>query len=281
VISFKNLRKSFGSLVVLDNLNLDIKRSEIFGLLGPNGAGKTTAINLAVGLLEPDQGRVELKGLGAPSSPDVRKRIGVAPQALAFYEELSAEENICFFAKIQGLHGSQLKERASWSLHFVGLSDRKRDRVKTFSGGMKRRLNFAIALVHDPPLLLLDEPTVGVDPQSRNAIFDNIEELRKEGRTIIYTTHYMEEAQRLCDRVGIIDYGKLLALDTVDSLIAAFGGKSTVIAELSAGEVRIETEDPMAELLRLKKGTKLRRFRVESPDLEGVFLNLTGRSLRD
>ncbi len=239
MIRFKNLRKSFGSNVAVDNLSLEINKGEIFGLLGPNGAGKTTMVNLAVGLLEPDQGSVELEGFGTPESPQIRAKIGVAPQALSIYEDLSADENLNFFGKIQRLASSEINERVDWSLDFVGLSDRRKDRVKTFSGGMKRRLNLAIALVHDPPLLLLDEPTVGVDPQSRNAIFDNIESLRKEGRTIIYTTHYIEEAERLCDRVGIMDHGKLLALDTVRGLIDAHGGKTTVIAERADGDVRI------------------------------------------
>ncbi len=281
MINFHNLHKSFGANIAVDNLSLEIKKGEVFGLLGPNGAGKTTTVNLAVGLLEPDHGSVQIDGAGTPDSPEVRAKIGVAPQALAIYEELTAEENLNFFARIQGLTENRLKERVTWSLEFVGLTDRRRALVKTFSGGMKRRLNLAIALVHDPPLLLLDEPTVGVDPQSRNAIFENIAALQKEGRTIIFTTHYMEEAQRLCDRVGIIDHGKLLALDTVDGLIKSHGGKSVVIAERSDGEVRTETDDPLAELVRLQKQDKILRFRVESPDLEGVFLNLTGRHLRD
>jgi len=281
MITFRNITKRFGKITAVDDLSLEIRKGEVFGLLGPNGAGKTTTINLAVGLFKPDSGSITLDGSGSPDSPEVRSRMGVAPQALALYEDLNADENLKFFGKIQGLPGQTLKDRVAWSLDFVGLSGRRRDPVKNFSGGMKRRLNLAIALVHDPPLLLLDEPTVGVDPQSRNAIFDNIDALRKQGRTIIYTTHYMEEAQRLCDRVGIIDHGKLLALDTVDTLIAAHGGSTILIAEREDGEIRIETEEPLEELLRLQKETKLLRFRVEKPDLENVFLNLTGRHLRD
>ncbi|MFQ5706124.1 MAG: ABC transporter ATP-binding protein [bacterium] len=281
MIRFRNLSKRFGSNVAVDGLTLEIKTGEVFGLLGPNGAGKTTTVNLAVGLLQPDEGSVELNGSGAPSSPEVRKKIGVAPQALAIYDTLSAEENLRFFGEIQGMARNRLAKRVAWSLDFVGLTERGRDLVKTFSGGMKRRLNLAIALVHDPPLLLLDEPTVGVDPQSRNAIFENIEALQKQGRTIVYTTHYMEEAQRLCDRVGILDHGKLLALDTVEHLIAAHGGKSVVIVEEAEGEVRMETDDPISELMRLQQKGNWVRFRVDSPDLERVFLNLTGRHLRD
>jgi len=275
-----DLCKSFGAIVAVDGLSLEIHPGEIFGLLGPNGAGKTTTVNLAVGLLTPDVGSVAVDG-GSPLDFSTRRRIGVAPQALALYGNLSGEENLIFFGKLQGLSGSRLSERARWALDFVQLSDRRRDRVKAYSGGMKRRLNMAVALIHDPPLLLLDEPTVGVDPQSRNAIFENILALRKEGRAILYTTHYIEEAQRLCDKVGILDKGKLLALDTVDDLIAAHGGRHVVVAEWESGEERIETDDPLAELEKLRQRGRLLQFRVERPNLESVFLNLTGKHLRD
>jgi ABC-2 type transport system ATP-binding protein len=211
----------------------------------------------------------------------VRSRIGVAPQSLAIYEDLSGEENLRFFGTLQGLRGSALKQRVAWVLEFVDLADRRKDRAKTYSGGMKRRLNLAVALVHDPDLLLLDEPTVGVDPQSRNAIFERIATLRDEGRTVVYTTHYMEEAQRLCDRVGIIDHGRLLAMDTVEGLIAQHGGLSVVYVDRGKGEERFETKDPMRELVMIHEGGDVRAFKVDSPDLECVFLNLTGRHLRD
>lgn len=281
MLHLHHVKKSFGSIAAVDDLTLEIKRGEVFGLLGPNGAGKTTTVNMAIGLLEPDAGSIELEGKGSPAQFDVRANIGVAPQALAIYEELSGEENLSFFGTIQGLSGNALKERVSWALDFVDLTDRRRDRMKTYSGGMKRRLNLAIGLIHNPKILLLDEPTVGVDPQSRNAIFEKIEALQREGRTIVYTTHYMEEAQRLCDRVGILDHGKLLALGNVDDLIAEYGGSSVVIAETNEGEIRVETDDPLTELTTLQKGGSLKQFRVESPNLEGVFLNLTGRRLRD
>jgi len=281
MLLLKNVRKAFGAIVAVDGLSLSIRQGEVFGLLGPNGAGKTTTVNMAVGLLKPDQGTIELDGAGSPDRPDVRAKIGVATQALALYDDLTGEENLSFFGKLQGLTGRRLAERVEWALEFMALADRRRDRVKTYSGGMKRRLNIAVAMIHDPPLLLLDEPTVGVDPQSRNAIFENIFSLRKHGRTVVYTTHYMEEAQRLCDRVGIIDHGRLLALDTVERLIAAHGGKSILVAERGDGEFRVDTDDPLAELLRLQKEGPLQRFRVERPDLERVFLHLTGRELRD
>ncbi|MCX6641645.1 MAG: ABC transporter ATP-binding protein [bacterium] len=281
MLRFENVKKSFGKTVAVAGLSLEVNQGEIFGLLGPNGAGKTTSVNLAIGLLQPDVGTIEIVGAGAPTAPLVRSRIGIAPQALALYEDLSGQENLAFFGQLQGLSGAHLKDRVKWALDFVQLYDRRKDRVKAYSGGMKRRLNLAAALIHNPPLLLLDEPTAGVDPQSRNAIYENILNLRKEGHTIVYTTHYMEEAQRLCDRVGIIDQGKMLALDTVSNLIEQFGGKDLAIAETAEGEIRIETENPVAELEKLRQSDRLIRFRVDRPSLESVFLNLTGRKLRD
>lgn len=281
MLSLGGVRKCYGSNVALEELSLRILPGEVFGLLGPNGAGKSTAVSLAAGLLAPDQGTVRIGEHGAPSDPKVRGCIGVAPQALALYEELTGAENLAFFGRLQGLAGSRLSKRVAWALDFVGLAERGRQRVDTYSGGMKRRINLAVALIHDPPLLLLDEPTVGVDPQSRNALFDNILALKREGRTIVYTTHYMEEAQRLCDRVGIIDRGRLLAIDTVDGLIAAHGGRSTVFVERNGAEERYESDDPLAELAALQTRGGLTRFGVERPDLESVFLNLTGRTLRD
>jgi ABC-2 type transport system ATP-binding protein len=281
MLSLRNVRKAFGPVVAVDDLSLDVRRGEVFGLLGPNGAGKTTAINIALGQLRPDAGVVELDGAGSPADPGVRQRIGNAPQSLALYEELTAEENLRFFGKLYGLAGAALKQRVEQLLEMAGLRDRRRDRVKTYSGGMKRRLNLAVALVHDPPLLLLDESTVGVDPQSRNAIFELVASLHADGRTIVYTTHYMEEAERLCDRVAIIDHGRMLAMDTVDALLDRYGGKRVVIAEGIEGEVRLDTDNPVAELARWQAEGRLRGFRVERPNLEAVFLRLTGRRLRD
>ena len=281
MIKFTDIKKSYGKTIAVDGISFEIKPHEVFGLLGPNGAGKTTTVNMTVGLLNPDSGTVELSGYGSPKNPKVRAKIGVAPQSLSLYDELTARENLDFFGKVYGLSGEKLHERVAWSLNFVGLIERRDDRVKKFSGGMKRRLNLAMALVHDPEYLILDEPTVGVDPQSRNAIFEYIEQLKKDGCTIIYTTHYMEEAQRLCDRVGIMDHGKLLAIGTVDALIRQYGGNSTLIAEKVDGEEIIETQNPMKEILNLQKETDLRGFRVLNPSLETVSLSLTGRTLRD
>ncbi len=281
MILFSDIVKSFGAIRALDNLSLEINAGEIFGLLGPNGAGKSTLIGIAVGLLDPDRGTVRI-GDGDPrGSGGSRSMLGVAPQAVALYDELTAEENLSFFGKLYRLGGTTLRARVDWALDFSGLGERRRDRVSTYSGGMKRRLNLAAALLHDPEVLLLDEPTVGVDPQSRNSIFDGIRKLHAGGKTIVYTTHYMEEAQRLCDRVAIIDHGKVLALDTVEGLMKRYGGKSVLVAETSGGEVRTETDDPVGELVRLRQSGVLHDFRIDKPDLESVFLHLTGRRLRD
>ncbi len=281
MIKLDRLKKAFGPIVAVDDLTLEIRQGEIFGLLGPNGAGKTTTVNMIIGLIRPDAGVVEIDGRSAPDDRATRRNIGVAPQQLAIYEELTGEENVLFFGRLQGLAGRKLKDRVDWCLEFVGLTERRKSRAKTYSGGMQRRLNLAIALVHDPKLLLLDEPTVGVDPQSRNAIFERIEELQQSGRTIVYTTHYMEEAQRLCDRVCIVDHGKILALGTVEELISQYGGMSVVFARTQEGETCIETDDPIGELGRLQELGSLEQLRVDRPDLERVFLNLTGRHLRD
>ena len=277
----EGVRKRYDGLLAVDGLSLEVRRGEILGLLGPNGAGKTTAVGLATGLLLPDEGRVEIAGAGAPSSPAARRRLGVAPQSLALYESLTGRENLAFFGSIQGLGGQARRERVDAALAFVGLADRADERVAGYSGGMKRRLNLAAALVHDPEIVLLDEPTVGVDPQSRGLVLENVLALRERGRAIVYTTHYMEEAERLCDRVAIVDHGRLLALGTVGSLVAAHGGRSVLVAETEQGEVRLETHEPLAELNRLAASSAVRSFRVERPRLEDVFLHLTGRRLRD
>jgi ABC-2 type transport system ATP-binding protein len=280
MLTLSGVRKSYGRAPAVEGLTLEVRRGEIFGLLGPNGAGKSTTVHLAVGLLRPDAGEVRLDG-GDPAEPAVRRKVGLAPQALALYDQLTGRENLEFFGRTYGLGGAALASGVARALEFVRLADRARDRVDTYSGGMKRRLNLAAALVHDPALILLDEPTVGVDPQSRNAIFDSIKALRDEGRTVIYTTHYMEEAERLCDRVGIMDHGTLLALDTVDALIARHAGAPRLVLQGPAGEETIETSDPLAELNRRAATAPIAAFRLERPTLEEVFLRLTGRTLRD
>jgi ABC-2 type transport system ATP-binding protein len=281
MLTLREVRKRYDGNVAVDGLSLDVRRGEIFGLLGPNGAGKTTTVHIAVGLLRADEGKVSIEGLGSPDLPSVRAHLGIAPQSLSIYETLTADQNLRFFGRIYGLSGRRLAERVTWALDFVGLADRRRDAVRTYSGGMKRRLNLAAALVHDPDLILLDEPTVGVDPQSRNSIFESILALKQKGRTIVYTTHYIEEAERLCDRVAIIDHGKVLALDTVAGLLAAHGGRPALVAQMPGRTVRVETNEPLAELNRLAASGSIGRFWVERTTLEQVFLNLTGRELRD
>ncbi len=281
MLQVENLYKRFGTIQAVAGLSFNARQGEILGLLGPNGAGKSTCINMVAGLLHADSGQINVGGLGSPSLPAVRQKIGVAPQALALYEGLTGEENLRFFGKLAGLSGKVLRDRVSWTLEFVLLMDRKDDRLKTYSGGMKRRINLAAALVHDPPLLLLDEPTVGVDPQSRNALFENVLALKSQGRTVIYTTHYMEEAEKLCDRVGIIDHGAFLAFDSVDKLIESHGGKSMVTVMRHDSQVQIESDDPIAECVRLQQEGEILSLRVDRPDLERVFLNLTGRAMRD
>ncbi len=284
MLELEGVRKTYGEAVVIDDLSLRLEPGEVFGLLGPNGAGKTTLVSLAVGLLAPAAGRVTIRGLGSPTSPAVRRAIGLAPQALALYERLSARENLDFFAAMQGLDARTRAVRVAEALAFVGLSERADARPSTFSGGMARRLNLAAALVHEPALLLLDEPTVGVDPQSRNLLLERIAALREQGRTVLYTTHYMEEAARVCDRVGILDRGRLLAVDTVAGLIAEHAGPPRLIVEFAGeGELVQRCDDPYASLRALveARGKPPLRFRVEQPSLEQVFLELTGRSLRD
>ncbi|MEM6706997.1 MAG: ABC transporter ATP-binding protein, partial [Acidobacteriota bacterium] len=255
---------------------------EVLGLLGPNGAGKTTSIAMAVGLLAPSEGAVELEGGQNPLDPETRRRIGVAPQELALYEELTGRENLSFFGRVHGLRSPALEQRVDEVLELVSLVDVAARRVTTYSGGMKRRLNLAAAILHEPDLVLLDEPTVGVDPQSRNAIFEKVEELRDGGTTVVYTTHYMEEAQRLCDRIAIVDRGRLQAVGTTNELIAEHGGPGTlVVNEASPDEQRVETLDPLAALEDERRKRPIRDFRYEPPNLETVFLHLTGRALRD
>ena len=236
--------------MAVDDVSFTLGRGELVGLLGPNGAGKTTTVSMVAGLLTPDRGEVLVDGSAVSGDTDPRKRkIGLVPQDLALYDELSARANLRFFGSLYGLTGAALNEAIARTLDLVGLVDRMNDKVGTFSGGMKRRLNLAAGLIHDPDILLLDEPTVGVDPQSRNAIFDNLELLRAGGKALLYTTHYMEEVERLADRIVIIDRGKVIADDTLDGLRAGAGAAGAGIGAAAT--------------------------------LESVFLTLTGRSLRD
>ena len=244
-LTAQNLRKQFDGNTAVDDVSFSIRRQEIFGLLGPNGAGKTTTIRMLSTVLSPDDGDVTIGGRSVTGDGDqVRKVIGVCPQELALYPELSATDNLVFFGRMAGLSGRDAKDAASENLERVGLLDRARDKVDNFSGGMKRRVNLAIALMSRPQLLFLDEPTVGIDPQSRNHIFETVEALRDAGMTVLYTTHYMEEADRLCDRLAIMDHGQIVRMGTPHDLKSEIGDPTTVT-------------------------------------LETVFLEHTGRSLRD
>jgi len=288
VLALRDIRRRFGQTTAVDGLSLEVRAGEVFGLLGPNGAGKSTTIAIATGLLAPDSGSVDLLGMGSPSDPKVRMHLGLAPQEITLYAELTARENLRFFADLYGV--ADARARVDELLALVELDARAHDRVSTFSGGMKRRLNLAAALVHDPRLVLLDEPTAGVDPQSRNRILELVRRLASEGKTVVYTTHYMEEAAKICDRVGIVDHGRLLDVGTVAELVARHGGQSAVTVERDGVEQRILTADPVAEVARqftlvdggADGGTgPVTGVRIERPDLETVFLALTGRSLRE
>jgi ABC-2 type transport system ATP-binding protein len=247
MLEVRALRKSFGTLVAVEDVSFTLQKGELIGLLGPNGAGKSTTVSMISGLLKPDRGEVLIDGRRLGGDTDaVKTRIGLVPQDIALYEELSALQNMRFFGALYNLSGSALDHAMRMALDLVGLEDRAKDRVADFSGGMKRRLNIAASLLHDPDILLLDEPTVGVDPQSRNAIFDNLETLKAAGKALLYTTHYMEEVERLADRIIIIDHGKAIANDTLAGLQASI---------------------PSAD--------------GKTPSLESVFLTMTGRSLRD
>ena len=286
-----------------------IQQGEIFGFLGPNGAGKTTTISMLSCLLKPTEGSATVAGFNIiRQSAEVKRRIGLVPQDLALYPTLSARDNLLFFGRIYGLKGSDLRQRVDDALKMVGLSDRAGDAVETFSGGMKRRVNIAAGLLHRPEVLFLDEPTVGVDPQSRNFIFENVESLNQDGLTVLYTTHYMEEAQRLCDRVAIIDQGQIIALDTPKALINSLGGgiihlgvppemPGSLIAEVERlpsvqdvahkdGKLEITAQHAQHALIGVIKvfneaDVSITSLEILEPNLETVFLHLTGKRLRN
>ena len=307
MLSLRSVTQRYGSLTALDDVSLDIAPGEFFGLLGPNGAGKSTLMSLASGLRTPTAGTLTLGGqplLTAGGPTDARRTLGLVPQNIALFTELTPDQNLRIFGELQGLRGDELASRIDEALGAAGLADRRGDPVKTFSGGMQRRLNLVAALLHRPQLLLCDEPTVGVDPQSRNAIFDYLEHLNRSGVTIIYSTHYMEEAERLCSRIGIIDHGKILALGTLEELLERLPFEDEIgfpdtpataplLAPLrDAGEVdtaegthrfhpragyRLSTFFTLTESL----GLPPRLFVSHRPTLEALFLHLTGRKLRE
>jgi len=295
MIQIQDLQKSFGAIRAVAGVSLDIPRGITLGLLGPNGAGKTTTMSMLAGLLRPDAGSVRIGDAGGPELPSVRATIGIAPQSLAIYANLTGRENLQFFGQLYGLSGARLNERAAWALKFTGLDKRGEDRAGTYSGGMQRRLNLACALVHEPAVLLLDEPTAGVDPQSRNHLIENILALKQQGLTILYTTHYMEEAEKLCDRIAIMDAGRVLADGTLGELLTRHGGQSVVEMELKSAPkveslpgklegktLRFDSSDAGADVVKLaQRGVEFETLTVRRASLEDVFLKLTGRSLRD
>ncbi len=308
MINVSNVSKSFGDIQALQQVSFEIKEGEIYGLLGPNGAGKSTTINILNTLLKPDEGEVYINGLNVQTQKEGCKMlIGVVPQEIALYSELSAFENVMFWGGLYNLPKAALKEKALKALELVGLSDRKNDRIKTYSGGMKRRINIASSILHDPKVILMDEPTVGVDPQSRNHVFEVIENLNKEGKTIIYTTHYMEEAERLCDRIAIIDLGQIIAQGDLKELKEISKVKDILTLQLANldsfnmetvknkfpdlqqngnNSLLIECNDLNKEVSGLIKLIQEHKGEIESiethkANLESVFLKLTGKQLRD
>jgi len=309
ILTCNGLRKRFGGRQAVDGVGFEIAQGETYGLLGPNGAGKTTTISIVCGILARDEGTVTVAGQPLDvGSTKAKGAIGYVPQDLAIYPDLTARENLNFFGRLYGMGGRDLARRVDEILAVVDLADRAKERTEHFSGGMKRRLNIGIGLLHKPRLLLLDEPTVGVDPQSRNAILESVEALGREGMAILYTTHYMEEAERLCHRVGIIDTGTIRAEGTRRELVALIGQrdkvKLTATGDLAAaarsladfagvadatpndGGLELIVDDARGALPRLLQtaadaGLAVTTVEVVEPDLEAVFLHLTGRALRD
>jgi linearmycin/streptolysin S transport system ATP-binding protein len=304
VLELAGLGKDYGARAAVRAIDLAVRRGEIFGLLGPNGAGKTTTISMACGVITPSRGTAKVAGHDVRTDTFAAKRaIGLVPQDLAIYEDLTPRQNLTFFGRLYGLDPATVAERSAWALGIAGLTDRAGDIVKEFSGGMKRRLNLAAGLVHKPTLLVLDEPTVGVDPQSRRHIFDSIRALRDDGVTVLYTSHYMEEVEELCDRVAIMDAGAVVAEGTLAELAGAHAGggveveldgdaaaldaAAAAVAELGGerdGDVlRFEARAGWAPVVAAIEGAgaTVRRLGARRADLETVFLALTGHGLRD
>lgn len=303
ILTVQHLKKSYGKKHALEDVTFSVQAGTCFGLLGPNGAGKSTTMKIITGLVDPDGGTASVFGMDAVKQRNaIRSRTGYVPQSITLYEKLSAHDNLKFFGEMYGVRGQELKQRIEEILKEIGLIDRKDDRVGTFSGGMKRRINMAAAMLHRPKLLILDEPTVGIDPQSRNHIFEMIRALKKAGVTIIYSTHYMEEVETLCDHVAIIDQGKVITQGPLKQLLDRYSSKA-VYAEADGLEDLppfanatktyrqgdgwiIETEqvtDAMKHVLKVasEQGIEMKELEIMRPSLESVFLSLTGTSLRD
>jgi ABC-2 type transport system ATP-binding protein len=306
-----DIKKSFDQKEVVRGVSFSVEKGESFGLLGPNGAGKSTTISMICGLLTYDSGSVMVDGISVKKKPlDVKKKIGVVPQEIALYPTMSAKENLLFWGKMYGLSGKLAKKRVDEVLEYVGLRDRANDKIETFSGGMKRRINIGASLMHEPELLIMDEPTVGIDPQSRNHILETVKRLNQNGMTVIYTSHYMEEVEFLCNRIGIVDQGKMIALGTKGDLVNRLAG-GTVI-KLSVASLKDEFTASLRKVTNVERvipdiennsvdifvhhhqlafsdiiacamenRVQVLSFEVQEPNLESLFLSLTGRTLRD
>ncbi|MEP6645718.1 MAG: ABC transporter ATP-binding protein [Saprospiraceae bacterium] len=307
MISVKNLTKNFNAVQALKGISFEIVNGEFYGLLGPNGAGKTTTISIMSTILEPTSGEVIIDGMDLKKNPIACKRIiGVVPQEIALYNDLSAWQNLMFWGSLYNVPDAELKSRIDETLHLLGLHERKDDKIKTYSGGMKRRINIATALLHHPKILFMDEPTAGIDPQSRNLIFEVVEKLHRDGLTIVYTTHYMEEAERFCDRIGIIDKGEIIAQGTLDELKSLSKMKETILVSFTnltdplfdkmsslwngitrAGDaIHFTSQDVKRDLSTVilkcnEVGLDISGIDIQKINLETIFLNLTGKQLRD
>lgn len=307
MLQVTGLNKSFGSKQVLHNVNLDLRQGEFYSLLGPNGAGKSTTINCIAQLVYPDSGTIVIGTADTRQQPVAAKKLlGLVPQEIALYEDLSAWENLYFWGRLNQVSKSLIAERAKTLLERFGLYERKDDKIRTYSGGMKRRINIAAALLHDPELILLDEPTVGIDPQSRNNIYEFLEEQKKRGKTILYTTHYMEEAERFSDRIGIIDHGTILnsgtfaeikhSVNIADQIVVSFEGEMGAFTErfrqlnptlyIEGNVLHMETVDFKTDLKNLvslfhESPVDITHIEKKETDLETIFLKLTGKHLRD
>jgi len=311
ILEVRKLVKKYDEVTAVKGISFDVQEGEIFSLLGPNGAGKTTTISILSTLFMPTSGDAAVCGYSVTEKPmDVKRSIGVVPQEIALYDELTALENLKFWGQMYGLSGKTLSKRIDEVLEQIGLKDRAKQRIKTYSGGMKRRVNIGVGLLHKPKLLFMDEPTVGIDPQSRRAILESVKELNRSGMTILYTTHYMEEAQELSDRVGIIDFGEMIAIGTQEELTSQVGEMDTLILHLGENEdpehlanelgslkgvlqanptdhqvaiVTPSAEELLAPVVSRTNalGIKIYSVDMREPNLEAVFLHLTGRALRD
>ncbi|WP_239618174.1 ABC transporter ATP-binding protein [Cohnella mopanensis] len=309
VLEIRNLTKKFGDFIAVDNMSLNIREGEIFGFLGSNGAGKSTTINMISSLLRSTKGDIEVLGRNiATNGKFAKMNIGIVPQDISIYENMTSYENVSFFAGLYGLRGNLLKERTEEALDFVGLGDKAKSFPKNFSGGMKRRLNIACAIAHRPKLIIMDEPTVGIDPQSRNYILNSVRKLNEMGCTIIYTSHYMEEVEEICTRIAIVDHGKIIADGTKEQLKAIITDtkniwieikatdspsidslkqiQGVITAQLEDNTIKINSKGEINNLNRviqqlIKDGIEIRSVEEQAPNLETVFLTLTGRNLRD